>query len=382
MANLKYIMQGFEEKVNFCDEIITILSEHKYDEVYILTAFINDVAVYNLENALKNTKAKPIFIVGIRNGVTTVQALRRLYKLNVQIYTFDTARSDSIFHVKTVWSKGKNEAKIICGSANITTGGLANNIEAGILLDLSFRDESDKILYEEIEGYIEKIVTDYPENVTKITLLEDIEELFSQGLLIDEKKKVKRTVGNSKQNEDSSTIIVSRFPLVKRKMKFPSNKGKQLEAIYRKINDITVEDRCIEVWRSKKLKKTHLGISNKNTTHPKGEMSLGKGKYKDIDPYTYFRECVFGKLKWKTNKKGDEIAKANFTLIISDINYGVFELEILHKRQGMVAYKQNNYVTSIRWGECSRIIRNNSLLDKQFVLLKSQKQGDFVIDIE
>lgn len=382
MADLKYIMQGFEEKVNFCDEIITILSDYKYKEVYILTAFINDVAVYNLEKAVKNTKANSVFIVGIRNGVTTVQALRSLYKLEVEIYTFDTARSDSIFHVKTVWSKGRNEARIICGSANITTGGLANNIEAGIVLDLSFEEECDRLLNREIEDYIEKIIYNYPENVKKITKAEDIEELFNQGLLVDENKKGKRVVGNSKNKDQDLTTITSRFPLVKKKMKFPTSKNKQLEAIYRKIYDITLEDRCIEVWRSKKLKKTHLGITSKKSTHPKGEMSLGKGKYKDIDPYTYFREDVFGKLKWGKNKNGDEIAEAKFTLIISGINYGIFKLEILHKRQGMVAYKQANYVTSIRWGECSRIIRNKSLLDKQFVLLKSQSQGNFVIDIE
>lgn len=102
MADLKYIMQGFEEKVNFCDEIIALLADYKYKEVYILTAFINDAAVYNLEKALKSTEAKLVFVIGIRNGVTTVQALRRLFELNVEIYTFDTARSDSIFHVKTV----------------------------------------------------------------------------------------------------------------------------------------------------------------------------------------------------------------------------------------------------------------------------------------
>lgn len=382
MADLKYIMQGFEEKVNFCDEIISLLADYKYKEVYILTAFINDAAVYNLETALKSTKTNPIFITGIRNGVTTVQALRRLFELNVQICTFDTARSDSIFHAKTVWGKGDDEAKIICGSANITTGGLANNIEAGIVLDLSFEEECDRILNSEIEDYILKITSNYPENVKKITKAKDIEELFDQGLLVDENKKVKRTVGDLKSKEHYSTTIISRFPLVKRKMMFPTSKSKQLEAIYRRINDITLADKCIEVWRSKKLKKTHLGITNKNNTRPKGEMSLGKGKYNDIDPYTYFRGEVFGKLKWGKNKNGDEIAVANFTLIISGINYGVFKLEILHKRKGMVAYKQANYVTSIRWGECSRIIRNKSLLDKQFVLLKSQKQGDFVIDIE
>ena len=120
----------------------------------------------------------------------------------------------------------------------------------------------------------------------------------------------------------------------------------------------------------------------KNGTHAKTEMSLGKGQYRQIDQLTYFRECVFKGLDWKNNKNGDETATAYFTIIIAGINYGEYKLKILHKRKGMVAYKQNNYVTSIKWGDVSYLIKNESLLERELTLYKTHDEEHFVIDIE
>ena len=128
MAEFKYLMQGFQEDINFFEEIKDILENKSYKEIWILTAFVNDLAVYNLMESIKRSKAKVSFIVGIRNNVSTYQALDRLYNLNVDLFTFDTACVESIFHAKVVVGCSSDFARIICGSANITSGGLANNI--------------------------------------------------------------------------------------------------------------------------------------------------------------------------------------------------------------------------------------------------------------
>lgn len=130
------------------------------------------------------------------------------------------------------------------------------------------------------------------------------------------------------------------------------------------MNQITVEETCEEVWRSNKLTKSHLGIV-KSGTKPKVEMSLVKGQYRQIDQLTYFRNVVFGALDWINNEKGDEIATAYFTIIISGINYGEYELKVLHKRKGMKAYTQDNYVTSIKWGTASYLLKNENLLGRE-----------------
>ena len=141
MADLKYIMQGFQEDINFFDEIKEVLEKDDFTSVWILTAFINEHAIYNLMPSIKKSKADISFIIGIRNNVSTYQALECLINTNVSVFVFDTARVESIFHAKVVAGSGLTTAKIICGSANITTGGLVNNIEAGIISKLTINEQ-------------------------------------------------------------------------------------------------------------------------------------------------------------------------------------------------------------------------------------------------
>lgn len=381
MAEFKYLMQGFQEDINFFEEIKDILENKSYKEIWILTAFVNDLAVYNLMESIKRSKAKVSFIVGIRNNVSTYQALDRLYNLNVDLFTFDTACVESIFHAKVVVGCSSDFARIICGSANITSGGLANNIEAGIVSNLDLSVEKDKSFLMEVKLYIEKIIGNYPENVKKIVEKKEIERLYNQGLLEDERKRKIKASFQRENRENEEKIIVSRFPLANTKLRGFRKKQKQTNAILRKLDHITVEEICEEIWKSKKLSKTHLGIV-KTGTNPKGEMGLGKGQYKDIDQFTYFRNDVFGNLKWKINKNGDEITNAQFTVIICGINYGEYILTLLHKRKEMVAYQQNNYVTSIRWGEISYLVKNENLLGRELILYRIKNTENFIIDIE
>ena len=361
MADFKYIMQGFQKDINFFDEIKEVLETEDYTSIWILTAFVNERAICNLMPSIKKSKADISFIIGIRNNVSTYQALKCLINMKVSVFVFDTARIESIFHAKVIVGSGTNSAKVICGSANITTGGLANNIEAGIISKLNLRCESDEKFLTEVREYIDNIIHNYPQNVKKISEDRELDELYEQGLVVDENQRKLRNNFFCASKEKQEKSIVSRFPLVNKKLLNFGKKQKQTNAILRKLDQVIVEEVCEEVWKSNKLTKSHLGIVKKGT-HAKGEMSLGKGQYRQIDQFTYFRDTVFRDLDWKNNKSGDEIANAYFTMIICGINYGEYKLRILHKRKGMVAYQQNNYVTSIRWGDVSHLLKNENLL--------------------
>ena len=71
MADLKYIMQGFQEDINFFDEIKEVLEKDDFTSVWILTAFINERAIYNLMPSIKKSKADISFIIGISILLTT-----------------------------------------------------------------------------------------------------------------------------------------------------------------------------------------------------------------------------------------------------------------------------------------------------------------------
>lgn len=301
MADFKYIMQGFQKDINFFDEIKEVLETEDYTSIWILTAFVNERAICNLMPSIKKSKADISFIIGIRNNVSTYQALKCLINMKVSVFVFDTARIESIFHAKVIVGSGTNSAKVICGSANITTGGLANNIEAGIISKLNLRCESDEKFLTEVREYIDNIIHNYPQNVKKISEDRELDELYEQGLVVDENQRKLRNNFFCASKEKQEKSIVSRFPLVNKKLLNFGKKQKQTNAILRKLDQVIVEEVCEEVWKSNKLTKSHLGIVKKGT-HAKGEMSLGKGQYRQIDQFTYFRDTVFRDLDWKIIK--------------------------------------------------------------------------------
>lgn len=98
MADFKYIMQGFQKDINFFDEIKEVLETEDYTSIWILTAFVNERAICNLMPSIKKSKADISFIIGIRNNVSTYQALKCLINMKVSVFVFDTARIESIFH--------------------------------------------------------------------------------------------------------------------------------------------------------------------------------------------------------------------------------------------------------------------------------------------
>jgi len=82
--------------------------------------------------------------VGIRNDITSVQAVKALLGLGVRVYAVDTGTRSVIFHPKLFLSEGKTTARLVIGSANMTFSGLHNNIEAGAILDLDLTNKDDK----------------------------------------------------------------------------------------------------------------------------------------------------------------------------------------------------------------------------------------------
>lgn len=138
-----------------------------------------------------------------------------------------------------------------------------------------------------------------------------------------------------------------------------------------------------QVWQSKPLAKSNIGVTDNPNTHAKGEMGLGKGKWSgDFNPQQYFRNEVFESLEWKSNELGDTVVEGIFKLHICGTDHGDFKLTLLHKRKGMEAENQNNYLTNVRWGDASEYIRNKNLIGRTLKLYKSIDGKHFLIEIE
>ena len=104
-----------------------------------------------IEAQLTAHAARATVFVGIRNDTTSYQGLARLHRIVSQLYTVDTGSRTLIFHPKLYLVRGKEHARLVIGSANLTLAGLNNNIEAGMLLDFDLTDAADKAEIDKIE---------------------------------------------------------------------------------------------------------------------------------------------------------------------------------------------------------------------------------------
>lgn len=381
MAQQKYILQGLDKSVAFLKEIIDLLKDADFTDIWFLSAYLKENAIYNLTSSIKKSGANIHFLVGVGNGVTSYQALKALLDLGVEVYTFDTARIGSIFHVKEILAYGDSCAKMVCGSANITPGGLANNIEAGVIVTLNLTDNQDRNFFDDAITAIQNLITMYPDHIKRQTI-NGVDDLLASGRIEDE-----RVVSSTykKRATSNHSITSVPFPLKAISLKAPkkATMRDKVRTVLHEENGIVSTAEFEQVWQSRPLKKSNIGITDNPNTNPKGEMGFGKGSWKEnFDPKVYFRRSVFDALAWSVNELGDEVAEGLFSIHICGTDHGVYELTILHKRKGMEAENQNNYLTSIRWGNASSIIKNRNLIDRTLKLYKASDGIHFLIDIE
>lgn len=123
-----------------------------------LIAFASEAGLRMLEPGLRcflDSQHSIFWIIGVDLGGTGREALEFLYKLKreydgrVDVRVFSTMDNRSIFHPKVYWLDAGDRKVVLVGSANATSGGLANNFEVSVQLDLE--PVADEELLEELE---------------------------------------------------------------------------------------------------------------------------------------------------------------------------------------------------------------------------------------
>lgn len=393
MAIVNYLIQGLEETQNHFSKLQEILTFDEATNIIMTTAYLKYSAVELLENELKKNRDKLVILVGIRNGVTSMQSLKKLYQTGVKVYVVDTGSTNIIFHMKNYVCFNDKIAVAITGSANFTPSGLLRNIEGSSIIELDLNNDNDKYYLDTFVGNINSLIKDYPDNVIRIYDESYIDKLFLEGLIADEEKE--SLVKNIGQNNKNENVVP------KMKLKIQKCSLKTLRRITRKA--IPVDEKIkeetasymtkdksfdiIEIWKSKELKERDLNVpSNKSSTNVTGSMLLKKGQY-DVDQQTYFRDVAFNHLDWK-NKDGKpsyfEYATAKIKFIIEGVEFGTKQLEIKHdSRTDTATYKQKQPMTHLLWGEAKSLISNRNLLNKKLTLYKIvDSDNEYIINID
>lgn len=405
MTRSRFLFQAITTQTHYSalKELFTL---HNPTKIIISSAFITEAGLSLFSSELAALSAKVTIFAGIRNGITSLQGLQKALTLGCNTYAVDTGSRNILFHPKVYLSRNNDEAIILTGSANLTSGGMSSNIEASIVLHLDLSDKEYAAFVNEIEEQFNNLVKQHPEHVISIDSTNIIDNLSNSGRLIDESIPAPPQPASSSRNRDLDTV--PRMRLLTGSIRPPrtgdlNTRGvqrgsRQSPSASQRTRDAArtlssapaapLAERLILVWESDPLTERYLTIPSGSNTHATGSMLFTKGQLDNIDQRHYFRDSVFNDLNWQPDpapsKRHLERAVADFRLIIRAVDYGVFALRLTHNtRTDTATYRQNNAVTQLHWGDARTLVARRDLLERTMRLYRDNvRPTSFVLELD
>jgi len=398
MAKKNFILQGVTPKTH-AQAVRDLFDVPDIKKVILSVAFVSESGVQQIEAALRSHAARVTVFAGIRNDITSRQGLALLNDIGVNLYTVDTGSRAVIFHPKLYLVRGRANARFVVGSANLTLGGLNNNIEAGMLIDFDLTDPEDKAVVDEIETRLTALPADYPEHVVRIGSVADLDGLLTSGRLVDEMAvSPPRPATSATGFGGSDTVSRMKLKVVplrralakakaapKKPKKPKASAGVKAGAAAPKSAPATVGIEFELVWESKPLTRRDLTIPDAKGTHATGSVNLDKGLLPDdVDHRHYFRDVVFPHLAWAVRSKTVDEAFTKFQLVMKGISHGEFDLAIRHTTSTTSeAYKQRNAMTRLSWGPMREYVARPDLIGRTLALYRDKVDPTrFVLEID
>ena len=378
MAKARFLLQAATNEHH--SKVIKEVFSKAPDRLLISVAFAKSQGVSIIKQALEKSEGKSTVFVGIRNGITSFQALEMILETGAKLYVVDTGSHTTIFHPKMYLARFEKSVTVIIGSANLTLGGLCNNIEASSILELDLSSTDDNRFVDQAESAFDYLVTTYPDHVLHIKSKEDIESILEGGRIIDE------TVAANDKNSIPPKENVDIRPLMKLFQTSLRDEGDQVGVDrHLRVGKPNPHDYRL-VWQSNKLTKRDLNIPTGKNTNPTGSMLWKKGRMEGIDQRHYFRDQVFANMDWSVDasKPHYERAHIHVHIVIKGEYKGAFNLRISHNMdKESESYKQNNSVTHVSWGEAKSLVAQSNLLGLTMTLYrKDSTPPEFMIEID
>lgn len=403
----RLILQGLTDG-NHLDEVCEVLSLDQAQLVIVSVAFVRSSGVAPLSDALQKVSKKTKVFAGIRNGITSAQAIKALLDLGLEVWLVDTGSAQLLYHPKLYYAHSDTAARVLVGSANLTSGGLNSNIEASVYMALDRASDNDEAVVADLLSVFEELTKAYPANVKRLDPKTDLETLLADPRLADERIAT-RPVGSTKA--DGKTFST---PLMKTKRKHSLAKPKKAGVVPKglkkpvvpkaklvkselaKVADIEAKVAAaadsgaplqyVEVWKTEGLTTRDLNVSTEDNTNAPGSMNLDQGDLGgDYEWAWYFRDVVFKDLDWEApNARKIEVGVGRFRVVIEGVDCGEFDLNVRHDtKTDTTSYKQRNAMTRLSWGDAKEIVGRPELVGRTLTLSKAAGHPDrFLIEID
>ena len=391
MAGKKLLLQGLTAATHL-RALKSSLAMDGLERALLSVAFVTESGVAVIASELAGAGDKVEAYVGIRNDITSREGLVALIIAGVKVHYVDTGAKNLLFHPKIYLCRSKTRAEAIIGSANLTLGGLNNNIESSVLLDLDLGLEDDQEFVQSVLGEFDGLAAVHPQHVVRIESAADVDELFAEGRVVDEapSSPPQGTIPSQPKGVDVLPPIGLDVPRLGSPVKKPApGKGKKASAAGNLSGTNGEESSAgfpLELlWRSKPLTERDLVIPSGKTTHPTGSINLDKGLLETgVDHRHYFRDEVFAALDWKPKSQTVEEAWAAFQLIVKGVHRGEFDAAVRHTTStASKAYLQRNAMTRLSWGPMKEFVARKELLDRTMSLHRNKSDATrFVLEID
>lgn len=382
MAHSKFIVQGLVDNNDHYAALVQLFNLPNINRCLISTAFANLAGINLLIPNLRQLKDVLTIYVGIRNGISSKQAITLLLENDIHPFCVDTATQAYIFHPKVFLSTSDQYGKLIVGSANLTGGGLVRNIEASIIMDLDFSTKQDLALSNSIFDSYNHLVSSYPENIFRVTDFKYVQELTEAGLLEDESKHIIKSISklSNPTSEKRKRMVLKTREL--RTVQKSRHYSKELDCEAGSLNSKPVINKDL-LWISNPLSRRDLNIPDGANTNRTGSMFFNLGdRTQAINFQHYFRDEAFANAKWEFDKSPGkthyERSEISFRIIIKGIDHGIHKLRISHNTNtASAAYKQKNSMTQLHWGRTVRpMIAREDLLGGRMYLYAPEENSD------
>jgi HKD family nuclease len=374
MARVFALTQGLVPNHDHEHAVSELLCTPNANDFFISVAFVREGGVSKIEPHLRARSDVIQIFVGIANGITSHQALAKLLDAGIYPFLVDMGTQASIFHPKLYAAIGTMTSQVILGSANLTSSGLSNNIEASSLVELDMTNPNDRQYIADLLNPFRALIGNYPNNIFQVTTKNELDILVSEGRLEDESvKKLAPVVGTKSTN--APPVATPAFPIYRRIPKVVPPPPVPVAATPPLAHSLALPVVSAQglVWSSKELSERDLSIPTGSNTNPTGSMYFKKGLLEGIDQRNYFKEIVFAPLIWspdpRPNKRHLLRSEADFEIIINGISNGVFTLQLTHNSlTDTPTYRQNNAMTQVHWGYARSTIAQRGLLHKHMSL--------------
>jgi HKD family nuclease len=387
-----FILQGLTPQ-NHISAFADLMKVDDIQRILVGVAFVNSGGVGLLADHVRPHAAKTTVYAGIRNGITSAQAMKALLDLGVDLRAVDTGSPHLVFHPKLYYVRGKRTARLLVGSANLTTGGLNNNIEASVGLELDLSSPEDSKLAKSFEQQLDDLAVRHPSNVSSVPKKTSLEQLLADQRLADERNAPPRIV--SRLSGGAGTL--NPIPLIKllttkilsrvAKQKSVTKPPPALKVPAPKEAPVSPLSPLYELmWTTTGLTERDLNAPKGKTTNATGSINLDKGAMEKGVPFqTYFHDEVFNHLSWDpADEKGIKRTQAHFRLVVEGVDCGDFPLMVQYDtRKGTKTQLQGNAMTALRWGPAKPYVARPELVGRTLQLFRAADDPTrFLIDID